>query len=52
MDRLQERNREIGAAVADIRAIENRDGVTREALEKIKGRLLRLAARTELFSVA
>ena len=51
MDRLQERSREIDAAVADIRAIEKHDGVTREALEKIKHRLMRLAARTDLFGV-
>jgi predicted metal-dependent enzyme (double-stranded beta helix superfamily) len=43
-----ERKREIAAAVADIRAIEKRDGVTRESLERIKQRLLRLA-RPELF---
>jgi predicted metal-dependent enzyme (double-stranded beta helix superfamily) len=51
MDRTQERTREIDAAVADIRAIEKRDGVTRESLERIKQRLIRLAARTDLFSV-
>jgi len=45
-----ERKREIEAAVADVRAIEKRDGVTRESLEKIKQRLIRLAARQELFS--
>ena len=50
MDHLQERSREIDAAVADIRAIEKRDGVTREALEQIKARLMQLAARTDLFS--
>ncbi|MGH8725102.1 MAG: cysteine dioxygenase, partial [Burkholderiales bacterium] len=45
-----ERKREIEAAVADVRAIEQRDGVTRRSLEKIKQRLIRLAARRELFS--
>ena len=50
MDREEERAREVEAAVADVRAIEARDGVTRQALEKIKQRLMRLAARTELFS--
>ena len=48
MDRKQEREREIRAAVADVRAIEKRDGVTRGSLEKIKQRLIRLA-RPELF---
>jgi hypothetical protein len=43
-----DRKREIAAAVQDIRAIEKRDGVTRESLEKIKRRLIRLA-RPELF---
>ena len=52
MDREEERAREVEAAVADVRAIEARDGVTRQALEKIKQRLMRLAARTELFSAA
>ena len=43
-----DRKREIVAAVADVRAIEKREGVTRESLEKIKQRLIRLA-RPELF---
>ena len=34
MDQTQERTREIDAAVADIRAIEQRDGVTRASLAK------------------
>jgi predicted metal-dependent enzyme (double-stranded beta helix superfamily) len=42
------RKREIAAAVEDIRAIERRDGVTRDSLETIKRRLIRLA-RPELF---
>jgi predicted metal-dependent enzyme (double-stranded beta helix superfamily) len=45
-----ERKREIDAAVADVRAIEAREGVTRASLEKIKQRLTRLAARQDLFS--
>jgi predicted metal-dependent enzyme (double-stranded beta helix superfamily) len=45
-----ERKREIDAAVADVRAIEVREGVTRASLEKIKQRLTRLAARQDLFS--
>jgi predicted metal-dependent enzyme (double-stranded beta helix superfamily) len=52
MDREEERAREVEATVADVRAIEAREGVTRESLEKIKKRLMRLAARTELFSAA
>ena len=50
MEHASERKREIEAAVADVRAIERRDGVTRDTLEKIKQRLTRLAARQELFS--
>jgi len=50
MDRETERAREIEAAVADIRAIERADGVTRPALERMKARLMRLAARTDLFT--
>lgn len=49
MDRTLERKREVGAAVADVREIESRDGVTRASLEKIKQRLILLAARKELF---
>lgn len=52
MDRMQERHREIEATVADIRAIEKREGVTRESLEKIKARLAKLAARKDLFTLA
>jgi len=49
MDRAAERRKEIAAAVADIRAIEKREGVTRASLENIKARLIKLAARTDLF---
>jgi len=52
MDRKEERAREIEACVGDVREIEARHGVTRESLEKIKQRLMRLAARAELFSGA
>ena len=52
MDRTAARAREIEAVVADVRDIERREGVTREGLEKIKQRLLRLAARTDLFTAA
>jgi len=49
-DRAIERKREIERAVADVRAIERAGGVTRETLEKIKQRLMRLAARQDLFT--
>jgi predicted metal-dependent enzyme (double-stranded beta helix superfamily) len=51
-ERAAQRKREIEAAVADVRAIEARDGVNRESLEKIKQRLIRLAGRTDLFTLA
>ena len=50
MDRIEERKREIDAAVADIRAIEQREGITRSSLAKVRQRLLQLAARTDLFT--
>ena len=49
MDRASERRRAIDAAVADIRDIDKREGVTRASLESIKARLIKLAARTDLF---
>jgi predicted metal-dependent enzyme (double-stranded beta helix superfamily) len=49
MDRASERRKAIAAAVADIREIERREGVTRASLENIKARLLTLAARSDLF---
>ena len=51
MDRMQERSREIASAVADIREIEQREGVTRESLERIQARLRTLAARKDLFTL-
>jgi predicted metal-dependent enzyme (double-stranded beta helix superfamily) len=45
-----ERRAAIAAAVADVREIERREGVTRESLERIKQRLALLAARRDLFS--
>jgi predicted metal-dependent enzyme (double-stranded beta helix superfamily) len=51
MDRSQQRHREIEATVADIRTIEQREGVTRASLEKIKARLAKLAARKDLFTL-
>ena len=50
MDKIEERVREIDAAVADIRAIEQRDGIMRSSLAKIRQRLIGLAARTDLFT--
>jgi predicted metal-dependent enzyme (double-stranded beta helix superfamily) len=52
MDRARERRQAIEAAVADIRDIEQREGVTRASLENIKARLIRLAARRDLFDPA
>src|SRR5881396_945775 len=49
-ERVIARKHEIEAAVADVRQIESRDGVTRESLEKIKQRMIRLAARQDLFT--
>ena len=46
-----DRKREIETAVAEVRAIEQREGVTRESLGRIKQRLIRLA-RPELFPVS
>ncbi|MBE0624620.1 MAG: cysteine dioxygenase [Burkholderiales bacterium] len=51
MDRTQERKLEIDSAVADIRALEQSAGVTRSSLAKIRQRLIRLAARTDLFTM-
>ena len=52
MNRTEERARAVDAAVADIRAIEARDGVNRSSLAKIRARLAELAARTDLFTQA
>ena len=54
MDRTgneRERAAAIEAAVADVRAIERAAGVTRASLERIKSRLIELAARTDLFTL-
>lgn len=51
MDREVERASAIKEAVADVRAIEAKQGVTREALERMKARLVRLAQRTDLFTL-
>jgi predicted metal-dependent enzyme (double-stranded beta helix superfamily) len=52
MSKAAERKRLIADAVADIRAIEAKQGVTRTALEAIKARLMALAARADLFPAA
>jgi len=52
MDRASDRRKAIEAAVADIRGIEKREGVTRTSLDNIKARLISLAARTDLFDPA
>jgi predicted metal-dependent enzyme (double-stranded beta helix superfamily) len=44
------RRAEVAAAVADVREIERREGVTRQSLERIKERLTRLASRKDLFT--
>jgi predicted metal-dependent enzyme (double-stranded beta helix superfamily) len=49
MDRAAERRKEIESAVADVRGIERREGVNAASLDNIKSRLIRLAARTDLF---
>jgi predicted metal-dependent enzyme (double-stranded beta helix superfamily) len=46
------RKREIEAAVADVRQIEKQHGVNAASLEKIKQRLIRLAARQDLFTAS
>jgi predicted metal-dependent enzyme (double-stranded beta helix superfamily) len=46
------RKKEIEAAVADVREIEKRDGVTRASLDKIKQRMMRLALRQDLFTAS
>jgi predicted metal-dependent enzyme (double-stranded beta helix superfamily) len=49
-DKSAERRAAVAEAVAEVREIERREGVTRDSLEHIKQRLMRLAARKELFS--
>ena len=47
--RREERGRAVEAAVADIRAIEREHGVTRDGLNRMKQRLIELAAQASLF---
>jgi predicted metal-dependent enzyme (double-stranded beta helix superfamily) len=51
-DTAAERERAIAACLDDIRAILGDAGVNRTALERVKGRLLALADRRDLFSFA
>ena len=51
MNRNEERNRLIASLVTDVRAIEAREGVTRESLEHIRERLAKLAEHTDLFTL-
>lgn len=46
------RDAAVAEAIAAVRAIEARDGMTRDALERVKGVLADLARRTELFPEA
>jgi predicted metal-dependent enzyme (double-stranded beta helix superfamily) len=45
-----ERERAVDACIGDVKAIIGEQGVTRGALERVKGRLLELAERRDLFS--
>src|SRR6185436_11308655 len=49
-ERAIARKKEIESAMSEVRQIEKREGVTRDSLEKIKQRLMRLAARQDLFT--
>jgi predicted metal-dependent enzyme (double-stranded beta helix superfamily) len=51
-DLAAERERAIAACLGDVRSILGGAGVNRAALERVKGRLLALAARRDLFSFA
>ena len=51
-DLAAERQRAVASCLEDIRAILGDAGVNRAALEQVKGRLLALAARRDLFSFA
>src|SRR3954465_7216274 len=52
IERQKERSVEIERAVAEVRAMERAGGVTRETLEKIKQRMMRLALRQDLFTAS
>ncbi len=48
----EERARAVGELIGRVRAIEAKDGVTRESLDLIKAELIALASRSELFPAA
>jgi predicted metal-dependent enzyme (double-stranded beta helix superfamily) len=50
MNLTDEHYKAVEQAVADIRAIEANQGATRESLQAIQDRLVRLASRTDLFN--
>lgn len=52
MSKAEERRAAVAGAVADIRAIEAADGAGRTGLDRIRARLLALAAREDLFPEA
>ncbi len=49
--RAEQRHRAIAETVARVREIESRQGVNPDSLGAIKGELMKLAARTELFPI-
>lgn len=51
MNRIEERNGLIASTVAEVRAIEAREGISRASLEHIRECLARLAERTDLFTL-
>jgi hypothetical protein len=51
-DLAAERERAVAACLADIRGVLAESDLSRATLERIKGRLLALAARRDLFSFA
>ena len=51
MDRIAERSQSVAATMADVRLIEQQEGVTRSSLAKIRARLSQLAERADLFTL-
>ena len=52
MDRIAERTQAVAATMADVRLIEQQEGVTRSSMAKIRARLSQLAKRADLFTLA
>src|SRR5947207_665482 len=48
----EQRAQAVAGLIGRVRAIEAQEGVTRDSLERIKGELIALASRTELFPAA